>query len=757
MGNLRYEYGCDTFTIRHAQTVQAGGVQYHGRDFPNEYRRICKISGNLDWVIPKGFTYIPGSFFIRYRNPPFSTYIDFQASNETVISGITNDTIRFFDNNWPYFDANGQVWVGNQENPNFYLRLVPNNCATSDTLASNTYFLYFDEEIYSYTNDTACMDTVPRVRYQYLSPKPARPYIDPGDAIQDGLQTETTWDIALCNIPDSTEATGPANLTWFALEPSSANILITAVHDLSTNLPLPILPYGPAGHVWVQTPGLAKDSCHQFRITARYGQCSTDSMARIHLRQGWACHQYPLNPNAANCPGPTTDLFLRYRNAGLQMQVHSADSLPFNFCDTLLYRVYLESSAWGRMYDVKFETELPPGVSVDAANAAYFYPIGGAPVPLGTPNMVNNRLRWALDSLVFWDAVQQMDTGFVGVTDTLRNRICLAIPLRFNCAFQPGDRVRMYASGVTNCGDAINIDPYVSPALFPQGFSPSGRVNVRVWSEAPFRCDNLRETIHVVVRNDGTTALDPSSMVWLNLPTSSYAFANGFNGIHWAPNHPTDFQSNSLSDFGWNLPATPPGDSTWFSFEIQPVGWLCDTFNLQAAVLEQLTIPCPDSTCALFGAVATTTYHDSLCCCKGLANCRHPDAYPLVDSLHCEGDSLIFSVRICNDGDTLLPPGMPIMIYAPDPTQSNSPIQLLPAPVYLPVGVFPGDCAAMDIRLENLSEEIYLVVNDEGLEPFPLDLGSEFGRNQIGECNFENNMVLGTVVCACDTAGIVPA
>ncbi|MCE7926767.1 MAG: hypothetical protein DYG98_27325, partial [Haliscomenobacteraceae bacterium CHB4] len=117
-----------------------------------------------------------------------------------------------------------------------------------------------------------------------------------------------------------------------------------------------------------------------------------------------------------------------------------------------------------------------------------------------------------------------------------------------------------------------------------------------------------------------------------------------------------------------------------------------------------------------------------------------PDAGVSLDAMRCNGDTLIFTARICNKGSTDIPAETPLRLYAADPTTSTT--AALPHIPALPLDIKPDSCLSFEIALPAPpgAQHIYLVVNDNGNQATPFDLSADFPVSSIAECDYSNNM-----------------
>ncbi len=115
-----------------------------------------------------------------------------------------------------------------------------------------------------------------------------------------------------------------------------------------------------------------------------------------------------------------------------------------------------------------------------------------------------------------------------------------------------------------------------------------------------------------------------------------------------------------------------------------------------------------------------------------------PDGALSVQSVLCEGDSLLLTVQLCNLGDNVLPAQTPLSAYVGNP-QTTAALWVGSRPLGFAV---PKDsCRTFNLRLPRLANDsIFIVLNDDHSQPAPFNLAVDFPVTTIGECIFTNNI-----------------
>ncbi len=125
-------------------------------------------------------------------------------------------------------------------------------------------------------------------------------------------------------------------------------------------------------------------------------------------------------------------------------------------------------------------------------------------------------------------------------------------------------------------------------------------------------------------------------------------------------------------------------------------------------------------------------------CANGAIRDSVPDVVLLLMDGKCNGQNISVSVQVCNDGEAVLPVGVPLSFYGENPTQLNTAVL---ATVLINDSLDAGECQVFEFDLPlPVNQQIYAVANDNGTTPRPFDLFTDFPNTAIEECDFTNNI-----------------
>jgi gliding motility-associated-like protein len=114
-----------------------------------------------------------------------------------------------------------------------------------------------------------------------------------------------------------------------------------------------------------------------------------------------------------------------------------------------------------------------------------------------------------------------------------------------------------------------------------------------------------------------------------------------------------------------------------------------------------------------------------------------PDAVLESANAQCNGDSLAVSLFICNIGNFELPQGTFISFYSGDPTAGAAP---LVGQHVLPQKIKKDSCFTLSVNIPSAPMPIFIVVNDQGTFPQPINLLDPGPNTDIIECDYTNNI-----------------
>ena len=595
--------------------LSCGGLQYQARvvniveyELPNEFRHYAKFDSIIEFIYPNYVEYIPGSaYFTSVTN--FNTTVFDSVAPTSFSSGLEFDTLRFIDDStWPL----GQAKAGTHYVSVLNLDFVPKSCAAADSglteIKFNTGFNLKD-----YAFDTACHEPEFLTRRGFFDRRKPNLKLNPGNVTQDGFERDVTWEITICNPDDPTQFTDDADYLWFSLETSGTDLQIDSIINTTTGDPVTLVPYGNG--VLVQAGSLSLNQCYNFDILGSYTNCFLNAVDTIPLTGGWACGGFPEHPDSADCPDLYNELRIRYKTADLQMVVETEDAVPINFCNSIPYSVLLNSSALGNMYEIELFYDLPPGLDLLPGSQMVEYPLGSTPQPLPAPGsgFHNGMTGWDLGDLVFGGASGK-ETGLIGVRDTNNNKVLVTFDLVPNCDFEPGSRVIVQSSGITNCNDTLLITPFESAPMELLNFPSADSLGIEL-SSSPLSCSDSAQRVLISLTNLGPDSTGHSGRVYFTFPDIA------------------NYQSGSLSPFAngitqdgqelsWEIPSgLSPGANLTYSMKVSLSDSICDSWQYIAVTGVGDTLGCGIDTCYIFSSNTSDTLVLSSDCCPDDSAC----------------------------------------------------------------------------------------------------------------------------------------
>lgn len=117
-----------------------------------------------------------------------------------------------------------------------------------------------------------------------------------------------------------------------------------------------------------------------------------------------------------------------------------------------------------------------------------------------------------------------------------------------------------------------------------------------------------------------------------------------------------------------------------------------------------------------------------------------PDAVFESATAICQGDSMLVTLTICNNGNFELPSQTSLVFYDLDPTTS---LANLWHTDFTDQKIKRDSCRSFELSMPSFpNQEIYVMINDAGTTPLPFNLSDEgdFPNTSIIECDFTNNI-----------------
>lgn len=131
-----------------------------------------------------------------------------------------------------------------------------------------------------------------------------------------------------------------------------------------------------------------------------------------------------------------------------------------------------------------------------------------------------------------------------------------------------------------------------------------------------------------------------------------------------------------------------------------------------------------------------------------------PDAVASVLSVNCEQENVTIAVQICNNGDALLPSGIPVSFYEENPV--STPASRIGSVYFTGQAVLPDSCFVQYITLPRADGTVFGVINADSTNTTPLSLSTLSPLNFNLECDWLNNLFSFQMPVLPDFSGLGP-
>ncbi|MBO9702035.1 MAG: hypothetical protein J7604_17640 [Sporocytophaga sp.] len=540
--------------------------------FPNEFRPLFLIDSV--WIN------MPGGYQIYSNDDAAYSRVRTYEMAVKNIPGFTPGAPDGMVGNTVYWKAKpfwpmGEYIVPGTSHYWLRFRLKP-LCTFKD----ENFYSNFRYQSYVYTgNPSIITRSTKSVSQSYAGITKAKLSIsDP--TTQEGYSRTVKWNVTLCD--KSTDgATGDANYSWIAAEPKVPGINFTYAKDLSSGLIYTANGYGGANSnkVLFKVGTVSKDQCRNFELGATYSGCIDDVVDTIDLKASSGCFAFPDDPAQRDCGNPliTSQLFLRYKTAELQVEHTQLGAAVNPICSNITYEFEFTSTKYADMSYLKLWMELPKGVSLADNNGKIEYPIGTSPKTISS-KLENGLKEYDITAFISSN-IPDVGCNPAGALPGNRppyctdNKLKLKLDIVTDCRVDAGfpEPIRFYAQGTTNCGDVIEPAPF-EYRLKIQGFDPLDRMFVDI-NATSFNANNFSD-VSVLYKNTGTVALGtdlPAVFRYLKV-----VLPPGIALDHMITGNTRDFQwplEDGSTAYYWLISALAPNASNTISFTIKNVGF----------------------------------------------------------------------------------------------------------------------------------------------------------------------------------------
>jgi gliding motility-associated-like protein len=250
-------------------------------------------------------------------------------------------------------------------------------------------------------------------------------------------------------------------------------------------------------------------------------------------------------------------------------------------------------------FNTKIRVSLPIGMQVISGSANLKYPINASPLSIGQPVLVNGTTdEWDLAKLS-----STLAKGFIGTSDTAKNRMLITFRVITNCDYASGSFVSARALANIKCGDPIPIVPAFSNPQDIKGVTRPYYTLVKSWADSLLPCQKpMVIKSRVIFLGPGKSGV--KDRVEIYLPNGVNRDTSFWNAVRNAPNKDSATASyiNGATLLSWKMPAgIIPGDSMEFDVRVTgensklvcgPADIITRSVVIQPVVCISTNIPC---------------------------------------------------------------------------------------------------------------------------------------------------------------------
>lgn len=131
-----------------------------------------------------------------------------------------------------------------------------------------------------------------------------------------------------------------------------------------------------------------------------------------------------------------------------------------------------------------------------------------------------------------------------------------------------------------------------------------------------------------------------------------------------------------------------------------------------------------------------------------------PDAAASVLSVNCEQENVTIALQICNNGDAILPSGIPVSFYEDNPSVSST--SRIGWVQFVLNAIPPDSCMVQYFTLPRADGEVFGVINADSTSSTPLSLSTQTPLNFNVECDWLNNLFSFHMPALPDFTGLGP-
>ncbi len=573
-------------------------------DFPNEFRNLYRIGDTVEFFLPTGYTFVPGSGRFTTEGG-----VNIPIELPVITNGVA--TFRMGDNSgfvdWPLQDKNGNT------ESNLFFNITP-SCEAEEEPTTDS--VRFDFVNYNFAADPACFDSIFDV-IRRSSVHHLTPHIDIEAKLPSiaGFNPVDTFCIRLCNdlvVPLDTALIAEPTIdtvdfplytapnAWLVFDNSSGGLDILFAIDTTGGASDTLEIIGLSGDsILVNTDdSIALFDCRFILLLVSSKSCAPTDIDSVTVTGGWSCSFLDSITDIA-CLQDTDRLFFHPQESAKQVSLIRPVDNVFDACAPVEYELEIVNTRLPRIYDIAVQAQLPAGMTYVSNSSKFKFPLTSpfVSIPESLVTVSGDTITYIIDSL---DA--DIDSlGLEGVTDLVRNKFRIKFEVITGCDYTSGSVVEFTVSCFTNC-DSLIVFSFTTDPQFLTGALPEYSTNINADSDGFINCsDSTQVTFNIL--NNGPASTNPTDSVEILLP-EGISFINGsFVGINNPPTHnaPDQFAIGAETLLKWDLPnGVPLGGSMQFSIGISSNSVLdCGSIELAIATTFQDTADCvlPDSLC----------------------------------------------------------------------------------------------------------------------------------------------------------------
>lgn len=457
---------------------------------PNEFRSIFHLN-ELVYTFPVGYKIDPSAFVISYYNALTDVSTPITAA-VTVTASADGQQVTL-TGNWPLVEES-YAWNYSFININYSVVPTADAPCTYGTIKTSVF-----ENDYRYPALNTATPT-PNSNNTWLCVYGPEQSLTT-EVNQPGYSSSVTWRMYVKNNNIA------APNTWLAFKNGVDNIAHITIKQVKVNgvkINNPITTIANGAMFINVGNAVTANTTNVIDVSASYSNCGSDNVDSLYVTGGASCQTLTsLDSITAAFSGVLT---LTDKAADMQAEAWEVNPKEYDMCDTILYKININSSSLGSMYKMGFWETLPEQLQM-AGDVKYSYTYYGQ-LLTGTLSDVVTESNVIVSKNILID--RTLDDGFPGLGDTIR----LTIPVKLKCS---GDtslanlsdvhaQLKFNLAGQTNCGsDKAYIMPF-TPKV--KGFSYIDSIKILRSSGTDFSVRHGQSDMTITIKNNSSAFVD---------------------------------------------------------------------------------------------------------------------------------------------------------------------------------------------------------------------------------------------------------